>query len=131
MKSELARQVGNTYSIIHGAKSTGAIVVCGTQRHADDIKRQYGVEAVSVETELRGLRKPIVFDHFAVFAIESKYESELSLLRSKVERQTKLLDDIRYCFKNIWALDREKFQKEFMPRIDEALSDVGSEGEKA
>lgn len=45
--------------------------------------------------------------------------------RASRDEAIKILDDVNYIFTNIWALDREKFTKEFLPRIKKALEDDG------
>lgn len=48
----------------------------------------------------------------------------------KAERLANILDDIRYCFKNMWAWDRKKFEAEFMPKIEAALKSYRDMGGK-
>lgn len=49
-----------------------------------------------------------------------KWRALLSRLEAG-EKAVAVLDNIHYCFQNIWALDRKKFETEFMPRIKDAL----------
>lgn len=37
------------------------------------------------------------------------------------DEMAKVLDEVQYCLKNIWALDRKKFEERVLPQISDVL----------
>lgn len=52
---------------------------------------------------------------------------EFCPLHAAAPAMKQILDDIHYSFTNIWALDRKKYEEQFLPRIEQALKSAGGE----
>jgi len=64
-------------------------------------------------------------EDYSVHSMNTAYAEGFKAGRSSRDEAIKILDDVNYIFTNIWALDREKFTKEFLPRIKKALEADG------
>jgi hypothetical protein len=85
---ESMRQTGRTTRIVENAKATSSIVVCHNLAFAYALKKEFGIEAISLDRYfsseyLRG-KKPAkhVFDHFAEFTLIMKRLNEVEKILS-------------------------------------------------
>lgn len=81
----LPRQRGHTSALIPGAVANGALIITADERHAVQLRKAHGVDAMSLGTAasaggLMGCDVPVVFDHHAVSAIIAEYEAQIDRL---------------------------------------------------
>lgn len=72
-KRKVNRRIGKTYNVAQLAKKLDAVMICYNAQDAKIIKKEYGVDTISVgEVEkLRGSNKPVLIDQdAAIFEIE-------------------------------------------------------------
>lgn len=86
---ESLRMTGRTTRLIEKAKSTGSTIVCHKQDHANRIKEEFGIEAVSLETYLNpsyhhGKRdKRYLFDNAAEYVLIMEKLNEVEEIMSR------------------------------------------------
>ena len=87
----LGKGIGRTHAMASLVKKNNGIMVCLNERHADDIKKCYGIKTVSmnllVEKKLKGLHVPVIIDH-------AVYEREIWLLTEKLKTAEEKIETI-------------------------------------
>lgn len=64
--SGVDRMLGRTTLIAKAAKELGGMVIAHNHAHAQQIERQHGVPARSMDINLFGFNGPFFFDHYAI-----------------------------------------------------------------
>lgn len=89
--ARIPRASGRTLAMIEAAKKIEAYLVVRDGREVERITRDYGVKAVSVNSDLtiRGTSRPVLFDPDAVSLICANYESEIAWLKQELAEQAR------------------------------------------
>ena len=84
-----ARRRGNTKAMAEAAKATGATCYVISQREADRLKRDYGVNARALPNyhpeQEAGRHEPLLLDISVLEVIGQEWAEEVRLLRAQVE----------------------------------------------
>lgn len=104
---QLGRRMGKTYAICKAAKRIGATVIVHSKAEAERLKKEYKVQAVSIEDNIRGTKGPYLVDTTAVSFYAQQKEAIIKSLQEALLHEKKQ----RRYWHNIWALQYEELQK--------------------
>ena len=105
---------GITTSLVMACKGSGASLVCVNQQHARDVHAEFNIPTTTLDTNVKGLKGPFIFDHHAVDVMSDRYEQEIGDLK----KQLADVNSLRQGYKAI-------VDKELLQRIDIALFKAG------
>jgi cysteinyl-tRNA synthetase len=89
LNSEDSRQTGRTEALVEWARKSNGTIVCHNLIEVRRIKKQYGVNAVSIQV-LRldpHNRGPLMFDSQAVVEMEDKYIERVKYIERQLDKQ--------------------------------------------
>lgn len=80
------RQSGRTTAIVEAAKKIGAVVVCFSARHAQQVHREHGVTVVPMCSldRMAGMKTPVLWDHAAVERLQRENQ-RLSMIAAEIQ----------------------------------------------
>ncbi len=77
-----SRGTGRTTVLAKAAKKLNGIFVCGTRHHVEQVRRDYNVDTVCINSleSVLGTNKPVIFDHFVVEKLIRKWAMTIDKL---------------------------------------------------
>lgn len=84
--THMSLRTGKTTAICKAAKEIDALVITHSAQEAKRLKKEFGVRAISFDSEMRGRSGPILVDTHAVSAIAWEFEKKLKQKNDHIKR---------------------------------------------
>ena len=81
-KSQELRQYGKTTLLAKITKELDGVLLCRTHKQATEMKKAHGVNAISFEKNLEGIRGPFFFDHYTLETLLDKAANKIDTLEN-------------------------------------------------
>lgn len=115
------RGLGKTTMLAKMTKEMGGIFLTHTTQQATEMKRQFGVDARSMEVNLHGLMGPFIFDHYAIEVLLMKAHNKIQSVEE--ENKTFANDNFNLIIKNADLELKVKNLEERLARITKAIEE--------